>query len=344
VAVRRPDRGVTLSESKGPERRVAPFAALRVTAGAILALGLPSPAVAQFEGRSFTVTATPAKASVGDTVRIAFRLITHERDLLTDTVPRPVAELPEGMRLYAVEKLRRGADRVFTGEALAAFYRPGIREIPVFGLPWVQVVTGRRGALTTEAATVEIVPVLPAGNPSLRDIREAEPAPGPGPLPLFAAGLVLALLAARLLRRRRRPAAAQEPEIVPPTPVAPPDPYTLALDRLSALERERRPERGAVAEHYQVVADTLRDYLEAAETIPARERTSTELLWALPPRLTEGGLRRHAAQVFGEADLVKFALSRPAAAEASAHLTHARELLRRWHQAAGTGSEADAVR
>jgi hypothetical protein len=315
-----------------------------VTTCAILSLAGASRGAAQYEGRSFTVTATPARASVGDTVRLRFRLVTHERDLLTDTVPRPTAELPEGMRLHSVEMLRRGADRVFTGEALVGFYRPGIREIPVFGLPWVQVVTGRRGTLTTEAATVEIVPVLPAGNPSLRDIREVEPAPGPGPLPLFAAGLVLALLAARLLRRRRRSRPAAEPEAVPPAPSAPPDPYTLALERLAVLERERRPDRGEIAEHYEAVADTLRGYLESAEAIPARERTSSELLWALPPRLTEGGLRRHAAQVFGEADLVKFARSRPEPVAASAHLVQARELLRRWHQSAQAGSEADAVR
>jgi hypothetical protein len=310
----------------------------------ILAVMLPSQVAAQYEGRSFTVTATPAKASVGDTVRVRFRLVTHERDLLTDTVPRPTAELPEGLRVHSVEKLRRGADRVFTGEALVAFYRPGVREIPAFGVPWVQVVTGRRGALVTEAATVEIVPVLPAGNPSLRDIRDLEPAPGPGPLPLFGAGLVLALLAAVLLRRRGQPAGVIEPEPTRPAPSAPADPYTTALERLACLERERRAEQGRVAEHYEAVADTLRDYLEAAEAIPARERTSTELLWALPPRLTETGLRRLADQVLAEADLVKFARHRPERDAAAGHLEQARELLRRWHGAARTGSEADAVR
>ena len=335
---------VTLSEAKGAKRRIGSFAPPRATTLLMLAAMLPSQVAAQYEGRSFTVTATPAKASVGDTVRIGFRLLAHERDLLTDTVPRPVAELPEGMRVYSVEKLRRGADRVFTGEALVAFYRPGVREIPVFGLPWVQVVTGRRGTLVTEAATVEIVPVLPAGNPSLRDIRDVEPAPGPGPLPLFGAGLALALLAAALLRRRPRPAGDAEPEPAPPAPSAPPDPYATALERLALLERERRPERGEVAEHYEAVADTLRDYLEAAEAIPARERTSTELLWALPPKLTEAGLRRLADQVLAEADLVKFARRRPDAPAAAGHLAQARDLLRRWHDAARTGSEADAVR
>lgn len=301
---------------------------------------------AQYEGRSFTVTAAPDTASVGDTVRLAFRLVTHERDLLTDTVPRPAGELPEGFQVYRVEKLRRGADRAFTGEALVAFYRPGPRQVPSFGLPWVQVVTGHRGTVATEPAAVEILPVLPAGNPALRDIRDVEPSPGPGALPLVLAGGALAGLAALLLHRRR-PRRPAEPETMPSPVPAPPDPYREALDRLSTLEREGRVALGHVAEHYEGVADVLRDYLEAAEAIPARERTSTELLWALPPRLTDAGLRRLTAEVLGEADLVKFARRRPGPSDAVAHLARARELLGRWHQAARTvprEHEADALR
>ena len=334
---------VTLSEAKGPTHRRGPFASLRVTRLVVLALAFPGWAVAQYEGRSFTVTITPAKASVGDTVRLGFRLVAHERDLLTDTVPRPVGELAEGIRVYRVERLRRGADRVFTGEALVAFYRPGVRDIPAFGVPWVQIVTGRRGLVVTEAATVEIVPLLPAGNPTLRDIREVEPAPGPGSLPLFVAGGMLAALAAALFRPRRPPPVARQ-EVVPPPPTVPPDPYRFAIQRLETIERERRPERGEVASHYEAVADTLRDYLEAAEKIPARERTSSELLWTLPPRLTEGGLRRLAGQVLAEADLVKFARGRPQPEQTAAHLGQVRELLRRWHGAGAAGREADAVR
>ena len=315
----------------------------------LVALALLSPRAlpAQYEGRSFTVTPSVAKATVGDTVRLRFRLVTHERDLLTDTVPRPAGELPEGLHVLAVEKLRRGADRVFTGEALVAFYRPGVREVPAFALPWVQIVTGRRGTMATEPATVEIVPVLPAGNSSLRDIREVEPSPGPGPVPLFVTGAALALLAVALLRRRRRPAQlAHAPP--PPPPAETADPYDIALGALGRIERDGLPERGEVELHYQLVTDTLRDYLEAAEGIPARERTSSELLWALPPRLTEAGLRRLSGQLLGEADLVKFARRRPDPAAAGAHLHEARELLRRWAAArvgAGRTEMADdAVR
>ena len=323
------------------------IAAVAATVMLLLA-GAASSAPAQYEGRSFTVVATPAKASVGDSIRLTFRLVIHERDLLTDTVPRPVAELPEGLRVYAVEKLRRGADRVFTGEAVVAFYRPGTLEIPAFGVSWVQIVTGRRGTIASDAATVEIVPVLPAGSPTLKDIREIDAAPGPGPVPLFLAGIALAALAVWLLRGRRRESRPAQTPPPPPEPPAPPDPYRDALARLDRLGRRRLAAPEEIVTHYEEVADTLRAYLEAAEEIPARERTSTELLWALPPRLTEAGLRRLAAQVLGEADMVKFARSRPDDAAAAAYLAQARELLRRWHAARAAAPaeerEPDAVR
>ena len=309
------------------------------------ALAAPTPAAAQLDNRSFTVTTSPDSARVGDTIRVHFRLLLHERDLLTDTLPRPVGELPAGFKVYRVEKLARGADRVFRGDAVVAFFRPGKREIPAFGVPWVQVVTGHRGTVASETAEVEIVPVLPGGNPTLRDIRELERTPGPGPLPLAVLGASLAALAAWGLRRRRRRAPPPVPAAPAEAPAAAREPYAAALERLLALERSAGGE-APVDAWYAAVADTLRDYLESAEDIPARERTTSELLWTLPPRLSEGGLRRLTGEVLAEADLVKFARRRPGAHAAAAHLAQARELLRRWHAAAlaTAESEADAVR
>jgi hypothetical protein len=305
------------------------------TAAALL---LPARAAAQLDGRSFTVTPVPDTATVGDSVRLRFRLTLHERDLLTDTVPRPVAELPPGVRVYSVQMMRRGSDRAFTGEAVVAFYRPGPQEIPAFGVPWVQIVTGHRGTVATEAATIEIMPVAPPGNPTLRDIRDPEPSDTPGPLSLLLAALAAGgiWLLARL--RRRDPMAVPDAAIAPAAPALPLGPYQIALDRLAEIERESWPERGVVDLQYVAAIDVLRDYLGAAEEIPARERTSSELLWSMPPRLTEGGLRRLTSQLLNEADQVKFARRRPDSAAAAAHLRDARELLRRWHET------ADAIR
>jgi hypothetical protein len=106
----------------------------------------------------------------------------------------------------------------------------------------------------------------------------------------------------------------------------------MALDRLAEIERQSWPDRGAVDLQYVAAIDVVRDYLGAAEEIPARERTSSELLWAMPPRLTEGGLRRLTSQLLSEADQVKFARRRPDSGAAAAHLRDTRELLRRWHE------------
>jgi hypothetical protein len=305
-----------------------------------------TPASAQLnQGRSFTVTAEPAKVGVGDSVTLRFRLTINERDLLTDTVPRPVDELPAGMRVLSVERLRRGADRVFTGTAIVAFYRPGKRALPPFGVPWVQVVTGHRGVVSHDPAEIEIASVLPAGNPPLRDIREPDSSRGFGVLWALL-GAVAAAAIAWLATRRRKKHPDPEPEpVAPPPPLPPPpDPYAEALARLEAIEAERWAPRGDVARHYEAVADALRDYLEAAEGLPARERTTTELLWSLPPRLAEGGLRRRVQEVLGDADLVKFAKLRPLPNEAASYTSRARDLLERWHRAAPVGEELDAIR
>jgi hypothetical protein len=294
--------------------------------------------------RIFEVTASPAKATVGDSIVLTFRLHLNERDLLTDTVPAPADELPPGVRVVSVERLERGADRAFTGRAVIALYRPGIREIPAFGVPWVQIVSGHRGVVTTAPATVEVVPVLAAGSPTLRDIREPEPPRGPGPLPLAAAGAAGAAALVWLLLRRRPRRTSATPAA--PTPEPPPrrGPWEEALARLERIAGERPEGREALAAWYSAVADVLREYLESAEGLPARERTSSELLWALPPRLSEAGLRRRLQATLWRADLVKFARARPSPDDAATFLADARELLSRWHQAGPEAGATDAVR
>ena len=302
--------------------------------------------------RHFTASVEPAKVAVGDSVTVRFRLTIDERDLLADSVPRPVEELPSGVRLLSAERLRRGADgpytgtgaRTYTGVVVLAFYRPGKREIPRFGLPWVQVVTGHRGIVAHDPVEIEVTSVLPGGNPSLRDIREPDAPPSLAPLWTLLGAVGAAALAWLVARRRRRPETVQEPAAAPPPPPAPPDPYSLAVERLASIAAEGWAARGEVEWHYEAVADALRDYLEAAEGIPARERTTTELLWSLPPRLAEGGLRRRVQDVLGAADLVKFARRRPAIEEAEEYTRGARDLLDRWHRAPHVAEELDAVR
>jgi hypothetical protein len=298
------------------------------------ALGMTVAIQAQHSRQWFEVFTEPPRATVGDTVTIRFRLRLDERDLLFDTVPRPPETMPPGVRVLSIEKLERGADRIFSGRARLVFFRPGRQPVPIFSLPFMRSVKGiTRGTVSSDSASVEIVPVLAAGSPSLRDIKELEPASDRGWVRVAIAAVGTLLLAWYLTRRRRRSRPAQvapEPEAAPVE--ATPDPYEVALVRLAEIERAGWPTQGETDRHYEATANVLRDYLVSAEELPARERTTSELLWSLPPRLTEGGLRRRAQGVLGDADLVKFARRRPDAGTAHSFLSDARELLRHWRR------------
>lgn len=311
----------------------------------LCALLAGQPAAAQLSGQSFLVTPDTAAATVGDSVTVRFRIRLHERDQPLDSIPQVVGVLPPGVRVLTVEKVSRSADRVYAGSARIAFYRPGRRPVPIFGLPFMRIVEGiSRATLVSDSAFMDITPLLPPGNPALKDIRELERRPV-SLVPLLATTLMLMAAAACyawIRRRRRRPPVSLPPEPLA-EPVAP-TPYQIALDRLEAVERERWPSHGNVAAHYDAVAQTLRQYLEAAENVGACERTTSELLWALPPHLSSVGLRDRCHDVLSEADVVKFAQVRPSDAGAADFLKRARLLLDTWHRARPAEESVDAVR
>jgi hypothetical protein len=307
---------------------------------------VPLHTAAQVSGQSFQVTPEVTRATVGDSVTLVFRVRLDERDLLFDTVPQPLSAIPPGVRLLSVEKLERSPDRLFHGRARIAFYRPGRRAVPIFSLPFMRAVKGvQRATLASDSAFVEVIPLLPAGNPPLKDISELELSPRPSFTPLIAAALLAAGLLAAHLRRRKRRSSLRAPAVAAPeVPPVVPSPYTIALEQLNRIEREGWPARGEVARHYEATVDTLRGYLESAEDLPARERTTGELLWSLPPHLSGDGLRDRAGELLDEADLVKFARYRPSPPEAAQFLEQCRSLLEEWHVARATGEVADALR
>lgn len=315
-----------------------------VSLAALVLLAAAPNLSAQLAGQSFEVTPDAAAATVGDSVTIRFRIRLHERDQPLDSVPQVVGALPPGVRVLSVEKLRRSPARVYQGSARLAFYRPGRRPVPTFGLPFMRIVEGiGRATLANDSAFVDITPLLPAGNPALKDIQELDQRPV-SVVPILALGLALvAATAGYYLVRRRRPPAVLPPE-PPAEPVVAPTPFEIALGRLDAVERERWPSRGNVAGHFETVAQILREYLEAAENVGACERTTTELLWALPPYLSRAGLRDRCHDVLSEADLVKFARMQPDQAGAADFLGRARLLLTAWHVARPAGESVDALR
>lgn len=282
------------------------------------------PAFAQQDlGHRFGATPSAARAAVGDPITVRFEVGLHERDLITDSVPRPAGELAEGVRVLALRKLERRGDRALRGEATIAFYRTGVQQLPTFEIPFLRVSANMRGTIRSEPTTVEIVPSIPPGNPSLKDLKDLAPVAGTDWLPIGAAlgaGLVTAAL--WRLWRRRRPRVRPAP-VPSPAPVAAPDPFEAALARLAAIDPVDLP----------ATADVVRACLVDAANVPALERTTAELLGTLPPVLRGQGNGERLAAVLSNADLVKFAQARTSPLVGSALHDAAGALLKSWRTA-----------
>ncbi|MEP6475595.1 MAG: hypothetical protein ABJC74_17870 [Gemmatimonadota bacterium] len=294
----------------------------------LLTLAALRPAAAQMSDQSFEVTSQPDSVTVGDTVTLHLRLRLADRDLLFDTLPVPVGPRDRGVQILSISRLTRGTDRVWTGEAKVAYYRPGTQALPNFGVAFARVVAGvERAVFSSENGTIDIIPTLPAGDQPLKDIKPIEHSPAPIwpwlilPLVLLAAGLAA--------RRIRRPRITPKIE-VPAEPLAVHDPVESALGRLSAIEAEHWLEQGQLARHYEAVANVVRDYLAEAEHTPARELTSSELIRELRRRAAPSEALARCRRVLGEADAVKFAAVVPGGTESIEHLSAARILISEW--------------
>ena len=283
----------------------------------------------QVTNQLFEVIPRVTHASVGDTISLAFRVRLDPLDLLYDTVPKPPSKLPEGVRILAIEKLHRGLNREWIGRAQVAFFRLGHQPVPTFGLPFMRGVKGvTRATLTSDSAFIDIDPVAPPGNPSLKDLRDP-PAGAPGlgkylPAVLGLLGLAIAFAI------RPRGSTSPLPAPMTPAPVVGPSAYDRARRRLKEIEDMNRLPPGDVSSFYAAVADTIRAYLAEAHGVAAMTRTTRELAKALlsdaaPP------VAHSTVDLLAEMDMVKFARVRPGPIEGDRVVREAERQLSEWH-------------
>ena len=99
-----------------------------------------------------------------------------------------------------------------------------------------------------------------------------------------------------------------------PVPVKPP--YEKAIEKLQKLKLARLPESGKVNEYYTELSNIIREYIEGRTGLNVMEKTSGEILDALPS--TEFNTKEHAQylhDLFYYSDLAKFAKYVPNTAE-----------------------------
>ncbi|HET7427418.1 MAG TPA: hypothetical protein VFJ50_10275, partial [Gemmatimonadales bacterium] len=104
----------------------------------VLSMALSATAAA---AQSFEVRVDTGRVTIGDPVPLRLVLRQYEGDALLEQVPHPDAALADGVRLLAVDSMRRIGDRLLEAHARIAFYRPGPQTVPPFAIDF------RRGAV-----------------------------------------------------------------------------------------------------------------------------------------------------------------------------------------------------
>ncbi len=241
----------------------------------------------------------PDEITVGDRFWIA--VTTHGPAgyyLLPESVVQAYAARPE----MAVFDRDRQDGRL---RLKVALFRPGKVTLPTVRAR-ILTDTGDTLAVPVVSDTIDVTSVLAPGDTVLADIKPVWPRAG-------VSGWVWIALAAVLIAaafgvwawRRRRTSVVERPF---PRPAA--DPYAAARERIAALGREPADAEGRIVAAAGI-GDALRDYLTDAWGVPARERTTFELLGRLPGALDAE--RPALGAVFRPVDLAKFARLDPGA-------------------------------
>jgi len=292
----------------------------------LLALLLLATSAARAHAQHFDLELSRDSVKLGEVLVLHARVHIGPQQTLTSPVPVVAEGLPEGARVTGVDSLQHQQDRtLLIGNVRMAFLRTGRLRIPPLRVIVKATPDDRGFLLESEPLYIEVVPSVPAGSPTLKDIRDQVPEPQVDPLLVVAAIAAVAALA-WLLRRR----LARRPALVMPVAVASDaTPADLARAALSRIEAAGWVERGDMGRHYEAIAAVIREYLEWIDPKVHAAQTSTELLRVLATRRSNGTWHG-TARLFGDADLVKFAGVSPDAKTARAYVAGARTVIDAW--------------
>ena len=194
-------------------------------------------------------------------------------------------------------------------------FAPGAFETPPLNI----TIADSNGRLTEASAppiAITVNSVLVEGDTELRDIKPQATLPGALTWPIFVAALG-ALIAGIVWFIARRVKESFDNRL----------PHEVALDTLTAVEREQLPENGRFKEHYTLVTDALRAYVEQTQGIQATDRTTSEIQKELSKSTLTTEQAKQFTTILSESDLVKFAQFTPDIESAHALVTESRQFI-----------------
>jgi hypothetical protein len=293
-----------------------PFQAILLIVLLLLAV---APAAAQGDGLvTATLRAPDGQLTVGDPIPLTLAL-THPAgyQVILPTLPDAWGDFAVVSQSPATVVANADGTATTAMQIDARLFQPGAFTTPALE---VSVTDGQGGLQTVMAApaAVSVASVLTEGDTALRDIKPQAVLPMPAAWPWIAAGLaVAALVAAVVWRSRRREKIALDNRQA----------HEVALDGLTIVEGLRLPEQGRFKEHYTLVSDTVRVYVERRFAVPALERTTGEIR----PDLARTDIAPEVSALLiaflQESDLVKFSKWTPDVESAQQLLAHGRMIV-----------------
>jgi len=115
---------------------------------------------------------------LGEVVELHARIHIGSQQTLASPIPVVAEGLPDGGRVVGVDTLQHQQDRtLLLGTVRMAFLRTGRLRIPPLRVIVKATPDDRGFLLESEPLYIEVVPSLPAGNPTLKDIRSRRSIP-----------------------------------------------------------------------------------------------------------------------------------------------------------------------
>jgi hypothetical protein len=279
------------------------------------------------EGVSATLSAPEGEYTVGDLIPLQLT-VTHPNGYRV--LPLQFRDSAWGeleIRKVAPPQVSANPDGAETTSQTiyATLWAPGEFVTPELPLS-VSDTAGEIHEISAAPLGLNVASVLVEGDTELRDIKPQASLPLLAIWPWVVGGLLIALVIALvtgwLLRRwwlRRKATLANAPDNRLP--------HEVAFDELAQIEDLNLPLQQRFKEHYTLVSDVLRQYIEKAFQIPTLDRTTREIRRSLKLAPFSQENKQLLIEMLNEADLVKFAKVRPEVAMAQDYLGQARSFI-----------------
>ena len=285
-------------------------------------LALPAHAAGKVQA---SLTADRSELSVGDPVLLTLA-VTHPAGYQVIVPQLPPAWGPFEVRNQSPATVEANADGT---ETTRQTIEVTLFDLGEFQTPELVLTVGDGAGGLAEATvppvTLAVVPTLAEDDAELRDIKPQAVLTVPPTWPWVAGGLLLVVAVAVagwwLVRR------AQNKSFFPVPAVDNRPPWQVAYDELGRIEGLDLPGQGSFKEHYSLVTDCLRAYLEAQFGLRATDRTTSELRLVLRHSDLASEHARRFLDLFSVSDLVKFAKLTPDLAVARRLAAEARLLI-----------------